>query len=134
MNSLDRKRDQLAGARLKKQAADAIIANAAAALPIIDDEIAHNEWAAEAAMMKLRPFVPPAVCEKIKTSDVSGVAYLGQSCRAFGDARGGIASIAAKADGVTEGEAVKLMERRAAVVERIEQPSASLKSRCAFAG
>lgn len=82
--------------------------------------------------MELRPFVPPAVCEQIKASDVLGVAYLGQSCRAFGDARGGIAAIAGKTDGVTEGEAVKLMEKRVAVVGRMEHGTKYLSEASAF--
>lgn len=132
VNSLDRKRDQLAGARRKRQQAEAIIGKAADLLPVIDNDIAPNEWAAEAAMAALGNYIPPAVRHQIKGSDVQGVVYLGQSCRAFGDARGGIACIVGKADGVTDGEAAKLMEKRAAVMERIEHGTHYLQEAVAF--
>lgn len=132
VSSLDRKRDQLAGARLKRQQAAAIIGKAADLLPIIDADIAPNEWGAEAAMAGLGHYIPKAVREQIVGSDVQGVAYLGQPCRAFGDARGGIACIVGKADGVTEREAGKLMEKRAAVIERIEHGTRYLQEAAAF--
>jgi hypothetical protein len=132
VNSLDRKRDQLASARLRREQADAIIGNAAALLPIIDADIAPNEWEAEAAMAELGLHLNAAVREQIRNSDVLGVEYLGQACRAFGDARGGIALIVSKASGVTEAEAAKLMEKRAKVVERIEHGTRYLHEAAAF--
>ncbi len=132
VNSLDRKRDQLASARLKRNQADAIIGKAADLLPMIDADIAPNEWEAEAAMTALGPHIPNAVREQIKGSDVLGVDYLGQPCRAFGDARGGIACIVGKSEGVTEREAEKLMEKRVAVIERIEQGTNYLQEAVAF--
>ncbi|WBU54155.1 hypothetical protein [Paracoccus sp. SCSIO 75233] len=132
VSSLDRKRDQLAGARIKRQQAAAIIGKAADLLPIIDNDFAPNEWEAEAAMSSLGHFIPIAVREQIKDSDVQGVAYLGQPCRAFGDARGGIACIVGKADGVTERQAEKLMEKRVAVIERIEHGTHYLQEAVAF--
>ncbi|MDN5787164.1 hypothetical protein [Pseudorhodobacter sp.] len=132
VNSLDRKRDQLAGIRLKRRQAEAIIGNAADLLPMIDADIAPNEWEAEAAMEALGHHIPKAVREQIKASDVQGVAHLGQSCRAFGDARGGIACIIGKADGVTAGEAEKLMEKRVAIVERIKHGTHYLHEAVAF--
>lgn len=110
VNSLDRKRDQLAGVRLKRRQAEAIIGNAADLMPMIDADIAPNEWEAEAAMEALGHHIPKAVRQQIKGSDVLGVAFLGQSCRAFGDARGGIACIIGKADGVTASEAVAFFQ------------------------
>jgi len=132
VNSLDRKRDQLASARLRREQADAIIGNAAALLPMIDAEIAPNEWEAEAAMIDLGLHLNSAVREQIRGSDVLGVEYLGQGCRAFGDARGGIALIVGKASGVTEAEAAKLMEKRAKVIERIEHGTRYLREAIAF--
>jgi hypothetical protein len=132
VNSLDRKRDQLASARLRREQADAIIGNAAALLPIIDADIAPNEWEAEAAMADLGLHLNAAVREQIKGSDVLGVEFLGQGCRAFGDARGGIALIISKTCGVTEREAEKLMEKRAKVVERIEHGTRYLQEAVAF--
>ncbi len=122
----------MAGTQLKRQQAAAIIGKAADLLPVIDNDIAPNEWEAEASMSALGHYIPKAVREQIKDSDVQGVAYLGQSCRAFGDARGGIACIVGKADGVTEREAEKLMEKRVAVVERIEHGTRYLQDAVAF--
>lgn len=132
VNTLDRKRDQLASARLRREQADAIIGNAAALLPIIDEEIAPNEWEAEAAMTDLGLHLNAAVREQIKGSDVLGVEFLGQGCRAFGDARGGIALIVRKASGVTEREAERLMETRAKVIDRIEHGTRYLHEAVAF--
>lgn len=132
VNSLDRKRDQLAGARIKKQQAEAIIARAADLLPVIDNDIAPNEWEAEAAMTALGVYIPKAVREQIIGSDVLGVAYLGLPCRAFGDARGGIAALVGKSEGATEREAEKMLEKRAAVIERIEHGTRYLQEAVAF--
>lgn len=132
VNSLDRKRDQLAAARLRREHAEAIIGNAAALLPIIDADIAPNEWDAEAAMAELGFHLNAAVCQSIKCSGVLGVEYLGQPCRAFGDARGGIASIVSKASGVTDAETTKLMEKRAKVIERIKHGARYLREAAAF--
>ncbi len=132
VSSLDRKREQLAGARLRRQQAEAIVGKCADLLPVIDSDIAPNEWEAEASMAHLGRFIPAEARERIKESEVAGVAYLGQSCRAFGDARGGIACIVGKADGVTAREAEKLMEKRAAVVERIEHGTHYLSEAVAF--
>ena len=132
VNTLDRKRDQLASARLRREQADAIIGNAAALLPVIDEDIAPNEWEAEASMSDLGLHLNAAVREQIKGSDVLGVEFLGQGCRAFGDARGGIALIIGKASGVTEREAEKLMEKRAKVIERIDHGTRYLQEAVAF--
>ena len=118
VNSLDRKRDQLASARLRRKHADAIIGNASALLPLIDEDIAQNEWEAEASMSDLGLHLNAAVREQIKRSDVLGVQVLGQRCRAFGDARGGLALIVGKASGVTEREAEKQMDKRRIILRR----------------
>jgi hypothetical protein len=122
----------LATARLRREQATAIIGNAAAPLPIIDADIAPNERKAEAAMSELGLHLKAAVREQIRGSAVLGVEYLGQGCRAFGDARGGIALIVGKAPSVTEADAVKLMETRAKVIQWIEHGTRYLHEAVAF--
>lgn len=128
---LDRKRDQLASARLKRMNAEAIIGNAAAVVPLID-LIAPNEWAAEEAIAPIGRMIGRGACDAIQGSDVLGVTYLGKPCRALGDARGGIASILLKAEGVTDREAEQLIQKRAKVLERIEHGISYLHEAVAF--
>jgi len=130
--ALDRKRDQLAAARLKKGQADSIIGSCADLLPLIDEVILPNEWEAEAAMLELNLQLNAAIKEHIRGSGVLGVEFLGNACRAFGDARGGIAALLTKADGATEAEAAKMLAKRAAVIQRIEQGTKYLQEAAAF--
>lgn len=130
--ALDRKREQLASARVRRQYAEAITGTAANLLPVIDDDIAPNEWEAEAAMVELAEHLNAAVIQQIQGSDVQGVEFLGQPCRAFGDARGGIAAIVRRADGMTEREAEKLLEKRAVVIERLEHGTRYLRAAASF--
>ncbi len=132
VSTLDRKRERLASARRRQQMSDAIVGTAEKLLPIIDKEIAPNEWEAEAAMLELGRHLSPAVRALIKESNVVGVAFLGQPCRAFGDARGGIACILQKVDQLTDREAEQLLAKRAAVIERIKHGTHYLQEAVAF--
>lgn len=132
VNTLDRKRERLASARRRQQVSDAIVGTAEKLLPIIDKEIAPNEWEAEAAMLELGRHLSPAVRVLIKESNVGGVAFLGQPCRAFADARGGIACILQKVDKMTDREAEQLLAKRVAVIDRIKYGTRYLQEAAAF--
>ena len=132
VNSLDRKREKLARERIRKQNADAVLRNAEIAIPIIDDEIVPHEWEAEVPISEIGQFVPKQMREVLESNGVRGTRFLGETCRAFGDARGGIRAIAMKAHSASEKDLEKLIEKRNRILERMRHGTDYLREAKAF--